>query len=696
MSGYGHLLAPTRSAPPRIHRGTTTLTHLRGALRRIQLYIRPGPGLRLTHRPLPFERERVARTTGVGEYAAVEGRLGRAWVSSIASGPVWELIEDRGWWKEVQGSLGMDGLEKIGGEELAKLWARPIVYGDVEFPQGWTILSRAEATPFLPCVISASPDKTITPPPPLSCSFGPFGNQKRVDLSMFETLQMDELFQDSKAHVLNAGGPVWGLDWCPVTTEFSAESDHTQYLAVATFPSFAHTPTTSSRLDRPAKAGIQIWSYGPSGSVAEGKVDVGKARCEMVLCIESGPANELKWCPMPSHDPLISGESDGPRKLGIVAGVFGDGSLSFYAVPHPSSIRHLQTDPEGPIFVHFPEPLLRIEIPEAGFVCLDWGNSELVAVGCTNGLVIFYLDRTRLFPLIAHRADRLNCAILPNHYISVHQSLVRSVAWVRAPPFDAQGLPLTECDPTTIASASYDGCLIMTDLRELGGFSLFRVRDLVTSVAYCSYAGSVVSADHENLIKSYAVAPLVFGKGHSVLQTRGPSWDISVSDFHPYVATASSDGTCSTSNSYKSPRKRGIVAKFIHTIYHIDYKRKTGEYRMLENFFPRVQPRRRPRLSPPSQAQLRSQPAPSLAEGSGSWPVEVGVHRVAWHNGAGMARSPLLASGTACGLVRIDWLEGRFFCDRMPYTNVQILRGEEGGAVAMDEDEEDSDSDEED
>lgn len=31
-------------------------------------------------------------------------------------------------------------------------------------------------------------------------------------------------------------------------------------------------------------------------------------KCEMVLCVEGGPAHELKWCPLPSHDdvgPLI-------------------------------------------------------------------------------------------------------------------------------------------------------------------------------------------------------------------------------------------------------------------------------------------------------------------------------------------------------------------------------------------------------
>lgn len=33
--------------------------------------------------------------------------------------------------------------------------------------------------------------------------------------------------------------------------------------------------------------------------------DNGEMKCEMVLCLDGGPAYELKWCPLPSHD-LVS------------------------------------------------------------------------------------------------------------------------------------------------------------------------------------------------------------------------------------------------------------------------------------------------------------------------------------------------------------------------------------------------------
>lgn len=32
--------------------------------------------------------------------------------------------------------------------------------------------------------------------------------------------------------------------------------------------------------------------------------DPGVMKCELVLCLESGPVYELKWCPLPTHDPL--------------------------------------------------------------------------------------------------------------------------------------------------------------------------------------------------------------------------------------------------------------------------------------------------------------------------------------------------------------------------------------------------------
>jgi len=72
-------------------------------------------------------------------------------------------------------------------------------------------------------------------------------------------------------------------------------------------------------------------------------------------------------------------------------------------------------------------------------------------------------------------------------------------------------------------------------------------------------------------------------------------------------------------------------------------------------------------------------PAEPLSISHGAWPPNVGIHRVAWHNGGGLARAPLLASGTASGLCRVDWLVGRFVGDKFPFKSIEVLRGEVSG-----------------
>ena len=82
-----------------------------------------------------------------------------------------------------------------------------------------------------------------------------------------------------------------------------------QYLAVAPFPSHSHSPDIGRKVKRPSYSCIQIWSLSPTQrNVSKNKSkipDLGQMKCEMVLCLDSGPAYDLRWCPLPSHD-LVS------------------------------------------------------------------------------------------------------------------------------------------------------------------------------------------------------------------------------------------------------------------------------------------------------------------------------------------------------------------------------------------------------
>jgi hypothetical protein len=75
---------------------------------------------------------------------------------------------------------------------------------------------------------------------------------------------------------------------------------------------------------------------------------------------------------------------------------------------------------------------------------------------------------TRRSPAIASsiRLTEYVTAPLPTHYLSVHQSAIRALAWVGAPPAHVDGTPALDRDPTVLASGGYDGTAALTDIRD--------------------------------------------------------------------------------------------------------------------------------------------------------------------------------------------------------------------------------------
>ncbi|KAG1890874.1 hypothetical protein F4604DRAFT_1567577 [Suillus subluteus] len=353
-----------------------------------------------------------------------------------------------------------------------------------------------------------------------------------------------------------------------------------------------------------------------------------------------------------------------PRKLGLLAGTFEDGSLSVYVVPDPEDVRNRDDDLIRPTFVHLPEPLLRIELEETSCWSLDWANSEIIAVGCTNGFVAVYdighAVRTGQGP-----------NMLPIHYISIHQCAVRALAWIRIPPTNGSGVPSISEDPTFLATGGYDGLECLTDIREPHGNIVNRARDVINSTTYSAFAGGPIMIDHDNTVKGYSVSPSTLGRGHVLLEPDGPVWSVSASDYHAQLAVGSADGSCVTTNTLKSTR-RGGSPFFFHKIFQLDYSRKTGEFRMLDHFLPQETQER----SANSKRKQAKKDESETSISTGVWPPEVGVHRVTWNTGNGLGGAPLLASTTGSGLCRVDWLLGRWIRNKVPYVNVPNMRKE--------------------
>lgn len=59
-----------------------------------------------------------------------------------------------------------------------------------------------------------------------------------------------------------------------------------------------------------------------------------------------------------------------------------------------------------------------------------------------------------------------------------------------------------------------------------------------------------------------------------------------------------------------------------------------------------------------------------------------------WNSGNGLVNASLLASATASGLCRIDWLAGRWAKSRAPYDGVEGIRAEIEADEEMDEESE--------
>ncbi|KAG8713104.1 hypothetical protein FRC08_013681 [Ceratobasidium sp. 394] len=454
----------------------------------------PDPAVRLASDCGLFGAQELV--TEEGERNAWNTRKARDDIGmNVGAGPVLDMCEDLGWFKEA----------KVGGSER-----RPRVYEDVRIKdEDWEVVQESNAEPYISCGQPGQPNS-------MTCFMGLFGEQQLVQFKRFETCSLDKYWPSSRALVFNAGNPVWGLDWCPTSEAFSAKHDFAQYLAVSTIPASPPPSYTGSPPplgpDQFPKSTIQIWRFGASKSPTD-KMDLGMASCALIVCLDVPPARMLKWCPLPTDDADEPAKDGERRKLGILAGLFGDGSITLYAIPEPGSFG------TEPAYIRPTRALVRIALPDARFTCLDWANSEILAFGCSNGHIAVYNLKSSI-----QGKDTSNLPLLPTHYISTHQSRVQSLKWVRIPsqPTD----PNQDEDPTIIVSGGFDGHVYATELRHPGGMgvSTYRCRDVIQSVAFSTYGAGIISNEHENMVKFTGLQPVVLGRGHNVTEVRGPVW----------------------------------------------------------------------------------------------------------------------------------------------------------------------------
>ena len=108
----------------------TSSIHFRRA---VPIFFPSGRAERLEARPALFSPPRITSTNCFTDSATVQDRIAKAWGFNVGSGPLWDLLEDRAWYKEAIVGAGV--------EQEKEASRRPRVYVDVPVTLGWEILS---------------------------------------------------------------------------------------------------------------------------------------------------------------------------------------------------------------------------------------------------------------------------------------------------------------------------------------------------------------------------------------------------------------------------------------------------------------------------------------------------------------------------------------------------------------------------
>jgi hypothetical protein len=116
---------------------------------------------RLQRPPLLFAPNETTPTNAYASSALLTRRVGKAWGAGVGSGPIWQIVEDLGWFKEGEKlKPGAQQEQKTSGEAAAVEPApvqvyderrrRPKVYEGFVLLEGWAVPLRAECVSTFP------------------------------------------------------------------------------------------------------------------------------------------------------------------------------------------------------------------------------------------------------------------------------------------------------------------------------------------------------------------------------------------------------------------------------------------------------------------------------------------------------------------------------------------------------------------
>lgn len=548
-----------------------------------------------------------------------------------------------------------------------------------------------------------------------------------VEVKRESSTSLESFGLGASGFVYNAGSFISSLDWAPAS---HISSPHPEYLALAVSltspPGAVPQHALGERSDAPGAIHILCLSHG-------------ECRLEYKIAIKEAEVRQVLWSPRgwdhrepPEVDQSGYAAAGPPPRIGLLAVILSNRKVTILAPPHPDVIHNSAGKGNGNNRGERSAPLIELtpllELPFHGAsrqpTCIAWGSGELLAAGCVDGSV-------SVWPVGEHlRSIGMTWpspSILawersppPFHHIHPVEGTVTSLSFLNLPRRSATGRDLLtysdtassklrdggvegfeqDSAPHILLVSSLDGTQQIVDLDapELLCGEATRLREpLYTSSFMPAFLGCwlVERGGGENAVRLMNPRPDNYGRSHGLTSHRGRVTALSGSRYHPLVASGAADGSVKVTNALLSVSR---TAKMVDgMLFRLDIHRSSGKLRFVDRVLPED-------LADTAKKEengegdddddgdgQKSLSQLNLLSQNSAWHPAVRVTGLAWSPNV---QTPfLLASATAAGLVRIDWLAATQMLARKgkggkkrvrPETDEEGEEGEEGGGEEED------------
>lgn len=366
----------------------------------------------------------------------------------------------------------------------------------------------------------------------LSLVAGPIDAQLCHQLPLHSTLPIKQPFHEDQSTergrgarsgwYMNVGGRVHTLTWAP-------NQESSQFLAVSMLSHGGgipqNAPNAAFRQQTPTKSAIQIWEVeADDKSYMHG----GKApRLRSIICTEFGEIRALTWCPTPRK---FEAQSESGRQLGLLAGVWEDGSIRVLDIS-------LASDTGTTQYVYVEQTAFASRPPNTVFSCVTWLSSHALAAGTATGSVaIFDLSASLQDGTASTNADPIFFSILQSTYITGIQSCYPS-------------------RPHMLMTSSMSGLVSLTDMGRVSTYPGFHPGNTVYSsrqrigrsqVIWHDWSQMTLSVDDNNTMHGLPIRRIFGSLGLSKFQS--PTLALAVSECHPFIAAAGVGGEVTFTN----------------------------------------------------------------------------------------------------------------------------------------------------